>query len=306
MAPIVERIAEIPNLELGEGPHWDSETQCLYLVDIFKKSLHKYVPSTGHHAQITFDKPTSIIIPVRGKTDQFIVTLERDLVLVTWDGVSEKPSKVEKITDVDGNTENRINDGKCDPSGRLWMGTMGPEHVIGHYLEGRGTLFSYSSGKLTPHISNIGISNGLAWNTQLKKMYYIDSLAYRVDAFDYEHTTGVITNRTTVFDFKVNGIDGLPDGMTIDVDGNLWVAVFNGYKVIKIDPRKPNTLLETVELPAKQVTSVAWGGENLDILYVTSGSFAVDGLELLPPNHGATFKVTGLGTKGLPATDFVL
>ncbi|XP_066157883.1 regucalcin-like [Euwallacea fornicatus] len=306
MAPRVSRIPDIPNVELGEGPHWDVRSQCLYFVDIFGKSIHKYVPLTRQHTKAVFDKPVSIIIPLKEQTDQFVVTLEREISIVTWDGVSVKTATVQKIAEVDPGTKNRINDGKCDPRGRLFAGTMGPEHEIGHYSPQAGTLYSLSNGVMKSHASKIGISNGLAWNLLLGKFYYIDSLAYSVDEFNYDVITGNVSNRRSIFSFKRLGMDGFPDGMTIDEDGNLWLAVFNGYKVIQIDPRKTDTLLQSVEIPAKQVTSVAWGGPNLDILYVTSASFTVDGEALLPPNHGAIFEVIGLGTKGLPANDFVL
>lgn len=306
MAPTVKKIPEIPNLELGEGPHWDVETQSLYLVDIFGKSVHKYVPSTGQHTKAVFEKPVSIIIPVQGQRDKFIVSLEREISILTWDGRTGKISDVQTLAEVDKGTENRLNDGKCDPNGRLWTGTMGHEPENGHCLPQSGALYSLSKGVLKQHVQQIGISNGLAWNLALKKFYYIDSFAFTVDEFDYDLVTGDISNRHPVFTLKNHGLDGLPDGMTIDKDGNLWIAIFNGYKVIKIDPRKPETLLQTIKIPAKQVTSVVWGGVDLDVLYVTSASFTVDGVELPPPYHGATFQVTGLGTKGLPSDSFVL
>lgn len=307
MAPKVERITEIPNLELGEGPHWDIATQSLYLVDIHGKTIYKYVPSTGQQTQITFEKPVSFIIPVKSKRDQFIISLERELNIITWDGQSQEVSNIEKIAEVDQGTGNRINDGKVDPSGRLWAGTMGPEPERLKIEPERGSLFSLNnSGEVAYHVDKIGISNGLAWNKDRTKLYYVDSFKGSVDAFDFDIVNGTISNRTPIFTVSKHDINGLPDGLTIDVDGNLWVAVFNSYSVVKIDPRIPETLLQTVKIPALQVTSVAWGGIDLDVLFVTSGSFTVDGEELSSPNDGATFKVTGLGTKGLPADNFVL
>lgn len=94
----------------------------------------------------------------------------------------------------------------------------------------------------------------------------------------------------------------MPDGQTIDADGNLWVAVFGGARVLKIDPRVPDTLLETVPIPANQITSVAFGGANLDELYVTSGCITISNVKLSPSDgHGYTYRVTDLGVKGLPA-----
>ncbi|XP_066157867.1 regucalcin-like [Euwallacea fornicatus] len=306
MAPKVERINEIPTTELGEGPHWDIFSQSLYFVDIFGKSVHKYIPSSGQHYKASVGKHVSVIVPVKNNPKQFVIGLERDISCITWDGVSQKPEKIEKIAEVDKGTENRMNDGKCDSRGRLFIGTMGPEPVNGQVIPDMGVLYSLDKSKLTEHLTKLGISNGLAWSADSKKFYYTDTFTYRVDQFDYDIQTGSISNRTTIFTPKKHGIEGFPDGMTIDVDGNLWLAIFNGYKVVKFDPRNPETLLEIVEIPAKQVTSVAWGGPELDILYVTTAKFTINGVELLPPLHGATYKVTGLGTRGLPMNSLVL
>lgn len=304
MAPEVARIKEIPNIELGEGPHWDIQTQSLYFVDIFGKAVHKYIPASGKHYKAAVGKQVSIIIPVKGNCQQFLVSLERDISIITWDGVSEKPSKIEKISEVDVGTKNRMNDGKCDGVGRLWVGTMGPEPINGHVEPWLGSLYTLTKGKLDTHLTKVGISNGLTFSSDYKKFYYTDTLTGRVDQFDYDIDTGSISNRTPILTLEKHGIEGAPDGITIDADGNLWMAIFNGYKVIKFDPRKPETLLQTIDIPAKQVTSLAWGGQNLDILYVTTAGFTVDGLELPPPDHGATYQITGLGTKGIPMDSF--
>ncbi|XP_023312824.1 regucalcin-like [Anoplophora glabripennis] len=128
MAPKVERITEIETVELGEGPHWDAETQSLYFVDIFGKSIHKYVPVTKKHTKAVIGtNHVSLIIPVRGEKDKFLISIGRELAIVTWDGESEKVSNVRKLFEVDNdpNTiDNRFNDGKCDPSGRLWAGNV--------------------------------------------------------------------------------------------------------------------------------------------------------------------------------------
>lgn len=121
-----------------------------------------------------------------------MVSVQRDICKISWDGNSEKPSAIEKIAEVDSGTENRLNDGKCDPTGRLWAGTMGPEPENGYAQPESGSLFSLTNGKINTHLTKLGISNGLAWNTQLKKCYFIDSFAGSVDAFDYDSSSGTI------------------------------------------------------------------------------------------------------------------
>ncbi|XP_057653066.1 regucalcin-like isoform X1 [Diorhabda carinulata] len=323
MNPKVELLEDIPSVELGEGPHWDVDTQSLFFVDIFGHSIHKYTPSTKKHSKAIIDlhktspddkydkiNMVSLIVPIKGEKDKFIVSVDRELLIVTWDGIAEKPSNYQKLYEVDNErTElltNRFNDGKCDPSGRIWAGTMGEERVNGQPVRGRGSLYSFENKTVTKRLGQIGISNGLAWNEELKKMYYIDTFKVCVEEYDFDIRTGNMSNGKPIFDLDKNKIGGFPDGMAIDTDGNLWVAVFNGYKVIKIDPRKPETLLTSIPIPAKQVTSVAFGGANLDELYVTSARFAIDGVVLPPPQHGGVYRVTGLGVKGYPGDAAVL
>lgn len=147
---------------------------------------------------------------------------------------------------------------------------MGPEPINGHVEPWLGSLYTLTKGKLDTHLTKVGISNGLTFSSDYKKFYYTDTLTGRVDQFDYDIDTGSIcklvsfpsisthkivhlANRTPILTLEKHGIEGAPDGITIDADGNLWMAIFNGYKVIKFDPRKPETLLQTIDIPAKQV-----------------------------------------------------
>nr|XP_023014141.1 regucalcin-like [Leptinotarsa decemlineata] len=199
MAPKIEKICG--NFKLGEAPHWDADTQTLYFVDINGYSIHRYVPATKKHTSAYVGKNVSIIIPVKGKTDQFVISLERELVVVTWDGESDKPSKVEKLYEVDKDIKKNVfNDGKCDPSGRLWTGTMGgPPVVIADIPLGKGTLYSFQDKKITSHFGGIGIANGIAFNVQLKKMYYIDSRTGTVDEYDFDIEKGVLCEYGTLY-----------------------------------------------------------------------------------------------------------
>ncbi|XP_025830554.1 regucalcin-like isoform X3 [Agrilus planipennis] len=299
MAPIVERILE--NFLLGEGPHWDITTQSLYLVDISEKSIHRYdsVTKSHHHAVIDSNN-VSFIIPVEGKQNHYIIGVENELALVVWDGTSNKITKLERLVGVP-NKQIQFNDGKADPTGRLWVGTMSVISPNGDIPENKGAFYSLENGQLKQHIDGVHISNGLTWNPSLKKMYYIDSGTRTVDEFDYDQTNGTISNRKPIFTLEKHNIPGIPDGMTIDTDGNLWVAVFLGSRVIKIDPTKPETLLETIALPALQITSAEFGGPNLDELYVTSGRITIQGKTLEPPIHGALYRITNTGSKGIPS-----
>jgi gluconolactonase len=305
----LERVVE--NCGLGEGPHWDVATQTLYLVDIVEKSILKYTPETGKVAKASVaPNQTTFIVPIEGKKNQFIISLDDQLAIISWDGESDKVSVVEKLCVAscsnNKSSNGKFNDAKCDSSGRLWAGT----HVLGPDIEKTeplGTLYTFDNKRqLKGQVDKIKIANGLAFNDKTKKMFYIDSLKGTVDQFDFDITTGSVSNRKEWFTLQKLSIPGIPDGMTIDSDGNLWVAVFGGSRVLKVDGSKSETLLDTIDIPAEQVTSVAFGGKNLDELYVTTGAMELQGKKPAPPVDGAVYKVTGTGSKGLPAVNFKL
>nr|CAD7194926.1 unnamed protein product [Timema douglasi] len=297
---------------LGEGPHWDNKAKVLYYVDITNSTVNKYDPATKKLNTVKIGGgPVSLVVPIKGKKEQFVISVGRNIAILTWDGKSTAPTKVETLCSVDSDGDkirNRFNDGKVDPTGRLWAGTMGPESKPAEVELGKGSLFSFSKDLMTPttHLTNISIANGLAWTQDRKTMYYIDSLDLSVDALDFDTTTGKISNRRKAFDFKTNGIDAFPDGMTIDTDGNLWVACFKAGQVIQVNPRT-GQLLSTVSVPSPQTTSVVFGGENLDELYITSANNHLSQEEQKKyPYAGYTFRVTGVGAKGYPMEEIQL
>ncbi|XP_066994233.2 regucalcin [Anabrus simplex] len=301
----------LPRTILGEGPHWDHTEQALYFVDIKASEVHRYTPATKKETVVKIEGgPVSIVIPVQGQKNKYVITIGRDIAIMTWDGVSSSPSHVERVAtvdEVDGKRENRLNDGKADPTGRLWAGTLGAEHGPVDFTPHNGSLFSLSKDrKVTSHVTGVTCSNGLAWSLDNKIMYYIDSLTLKVEAFDFNAEKGQAINRRTAFDFKANGVKGFPDGMTIDTQGNLWVACFDGSQVINVDPRT-GKLLKTISIPSPKVTSVVFGGKNLDELYVTSASVDLNKEELAAtPSAGCTFRILGTGAKGFPGQSVVL
>lgn len=297
MAPVVEKVCE--PVALGEGPHWDAPTQTLYYVDIEGKKLFKYVPATKTRNAVTLDDLIGFALPVEGQPNVFVAGLKKRIVLATWDGKSETPEIVENLLEVQRDVkidELRINDGKADPSGRVWAGTMSKVE------EGMsdGVLFFIENGKHHVRQTQVGLSNGLAWTQDCKTMYYVDSLKRTVDVMSLDPASGQISNRRPLFDLAANGVEGFPDGMTIDVEGKLWLAVYGGAKVLRINP-DDGTLMTTVAIPAAEVTSVAFGGANLDELYVTTAAMRMTKeLRERFPDAGATFRVTGLGVRGYP------
>lgn len=198
----------------------------------------------------------------------------------------------------------RANDGKCDPWGRFWFGTMGIEEPgkPGVLQRKQGSLYRLDERGGKKMADGIDISNGLTWDSDLKVMYYIDSLAKTLDAFDYDVDTGDIRDRRVVFDVDEAGLPGVLDGMTIDSRGHLWIAMFRGSRVIEVDPSAKKVVSEIRFENADMITSCAFGGPNLDELYVTSARIGDNVL----PEAGSIFRVTGLGAgvRGLTMNKF--
>ncbi|XP_067009459.2 regucalcin [Anabrus simplex] len=309
-APRVESISS--RAIVGEGPHWDEKEQALYTVDIRGSQVRKYCPSTKKETFVQIEGATvSFVVPLKDQKGKFILGLGRSFAILTWDGVSNTPSHIEWIATVDDEDEekagNRLNDGKADPSGRLWAGTMGPINGPLSSIPPTASLFSLSKErKVTVHLTSIAVGNGLTWSLDHKVMYYIDSVTDKIDAFDFDVHHGKIFNRRTVFDFATNQVKGHPDGMTIDTEGMLWIACFEGNQIIRINPESGKRL-KTIPIPAFKVTSLAFGGANLDELYVTTASVGMSKTELeAMPGSGCIFRVTGTGAKGFAGQAAVL
>jgi len=308
MAPKLEKL--VGNFELGSSPFWDQEAQVLYFVDVTGHTIHRWDPKTKKHTSADVGHNVSVIIPVQGKKDQFVISLDSQLVLVQWDGVSDKVSKTETLLEVDQDQhEHVLNDGKCDPTGRLWIGTMaGLARHVDNIPPEQGTLYYIPSLRnktvqsMEAHVPHAGYSNGLAFNRTTKKMYYVDAKHSTINEYDYDMQTGQISNQKVIFTASKHHLDNVVlDDMTIDTDGHLYVAVWDS-KIIKIDPQHPETLMETIQLPAKVISSVTWGGQNMDELYVTTGQMGIT------PGaaDGATYKLTGLNARGYGETKIVL
>ncbi|KAL7745499.1 hypothetical protein ACLKA6_015494 [Drosophila palustris] len=286
---------------LGEGPHWDVARQSLYYVDLEAGALlrYDYKQNKVYRTQIEGEKLASFVLPIEGNPLEFAVGCGRRTVIVHWDGVSPTAKVVRTLFAVQSEfEENRLNDAKTDPHGRFFGGTM--RYVGDEFVHRHGELYRWEAGgNVTLVKSDVGISNGLAWDEKLKKFYYIDTTDYEVKSYDYNFETGVASNPKVIYNLRKTSPKDhlLPDGMTIDTEGNIYVATFNGATIFKVNPSTGKVLLE-IKLPTKQITSVAFGGPNLDILYVTTAAKFDQ-----PAPAGTTYKVTGLNAKGYPGVN---
>ncbi|KAK9887348.1 hypothetical protein WA026_022018 [Henosepilachna vigintioctopunctata] len=292
-----------PPIDHAEGPVWDGRKGLLFYVDIHSGHVLSYEYCNGKTHSISLYGEVSVVIPA--KTENLLyLSLNRSLVALQWDGRTTVGKQKILVTVSPQYPSSRFNDGKADKRGRIWLGTMGHENSSG-VVPDEGILYKFTKTNYQnplPVIAPVNISNGLAWNKKNDKFFYIDTPTRKVVSYDYDDLKGEITNKKVVFD--VNNqmhITGGPDGMTIDEDDNLWVALYNGGAVIKIDPRT-GKLLQVIGIPAQAVTSVAWGGPKLDILFVTTSRFALNAEQRKQqPAAGAIFAITDLGTRGLPS-----
>lgn len=288
---------------LGEGPHWCIERQSLYYNDIYGGTIHRYdyAENKTYTATVNGFPVIAFIIPVKDTNTRFIIGTDKKITLIEWDGKTSEAKFVKTIGEVEFDLpDNRFNDAKVDSVGRFYGGTMRLE-AKGDIFEARlGTFYRFDSkqGKFVVLKENIGVSNGLCWNEAGNLLYYIDSCDLDVKEYQVDEH-GDISNERKVIDFTTNGArpSFVPDGMTIDTDGFLYVATFGGSTVYKINPVNGNIELE-IKLPCEQVTSVAFGGPDLDVLFVTTASKEFKSPQ--DPPAGALFKVTGLQARGCP------
>jgi len=277
--------------ELGEGAFWNHKTQELYWVDILGKKLYIYNPSTKLNT--SFEMPSRIGTVVPQSDSTAVVALEDGIYIQ-----NTKNGSLTRLSNVEADIpENRFNDGKCDPNGNLWVGSM---HLA--EKEPNAKLYKVApSGTATAMLDNITISNGIVWTKDAKTMYYIDTPTAKIRAFDYDVGTSTISNERVAVEIPASL--GFPDGMAIDEHDNLWVGMWNGNAVVCFDP-KTGSVITRIELPAHNVTSCAFGGPNLDILYITTATVDMTEDEKIQfPLAGSVFKVIP-GVKGVPSSFF--
>ncbi len=277
--------------QLGEGAFWNHQTNELYWVDIEGKTLHIYDPATGANRSLATPSRVGTVVPAQD--GQAVIALEDGIYLIdTQTGAIRPFCPLE--ADMPGN---RFNDGKCDPAGRLWVGSM-------DFATTNPTASLYRvdpDGKATKILDSITISNGIVWTSDRKTMYYIDTPTRQIRAFDYDNATGNISNERVAV--AVPDILGFPDGMAIDEEDMLWVGIWDGGCVARFNP-KTGHLLSKIEVPAHNVTACAFGGENLDTLYITTASLDMTEEEKRRyPDAGSIFKAVP-GVKGVKSPFF--
>lgn len=275
-----ERITDVITHH-GEGPVWDVERQRLLLVDMLAGAVVTLDPSTGEHSRLEVGSTVAAALRPRAGGGM-VVAIERGFTLVDADGTLHPQPELWSDPTV------RMNDGGTDPDGRFYCGTMAYGAT-----EGAGSFWRLNTDLSTDELfAGVTISNGFAFSPDGTVAYYIDTPTGRVDVFDYRDGE-LVDRRPAVPDA------GHPDGMTVDADGNLWVADFGGAVVRHFDPT--GQLLAEVAVGARQVTACTFGGADLSTLYITTSRENL--AEGEDPAAGSVFAVSS-GVHGLPPLPF--
>lgn len=277
---------------LGEGPLWDVAEQRLYWIDSFGNKVHRCDAGGGERR--SWEVPENIGSMALRQKGGAVCSL-RD----GFYGLDFDTGEVAKIADPDpGQSRLRMNDGKVDRQGRFVAGSMDAEE-----REPLGKLFRLDPD-LSTHELDRGIicSNGPCWSRDGRTLYFADSFRKTIYAYDYDTATGGVSNKRSFADFEALGLTGYPDGATVDEEDHIWSAeVFRG-RLVRISP--DGKLDRVVGLPVTSITSISFGGPELDIAYVTSMARAIDGVLPKEREAGGLFAIHGLGVRGLPEPRF--
>jgi len=276
--------------QLGETPLWCERTQQLWWIDIERPALQSFDPATGAHHRRPMPG-TFFGSQALTRTGERLVAVDLELRLLDVDSAAMAP-----FTVVETDLDNRLNDGRVDPRGRLWIGTM--DNAL---HRPQGSFYRVDAdGGLTRMATDIVVSNGIAFSPDGRTLYFTDTRRHRSYAFDLDLDDGTITNRRLFADYSTTG--ERPDGACIDVDGCLWTAFFAGGRIVRYRP--DGRIDRTIQLPVSNPTCVAFGGPDLKTLYVTSATkFLTPAQRAAEPLAGSLLAVEGLG-QGLPEHRF--
>lgn len=275
---------------LGEGPVWDDRAGCLFFVDIEQRSIHRLNPASGETGVKEVGSAVSAAIPRRD--GGLVLALADGLYFYEWD--TEELRLATPLDDPLGPRQ-RMNDAKCDPRGRLWAGRTAADPRAGI-----SSLYRFGKQGAELVVPDCALANGLGWSPDGALMYFVDSRKHTVYEFDYDLDRGSMSNGRTFI--SVPETDGFADGMTVDAEGFVWIALYFGSRVQRYAP--DGTLADAIDFPVSKVTSVCFGGSKLTDLYVTSASMGLSAAELEDqPYAGYLFVVPDAG-QGLPSVRF--
>jgi sugar lactone lactonase YvrE len=276
---------------LGECPVWSAAEQALYWCDINAPSLNRFDPATGGNRVMPM--PSSIGCFALRKRGGFVVALRDGIWLAQPDGKLERKVVAAPYDPA----HHRFNDGRCDPQGRFFAGTMNEKRDAPS-----GALYRIDADfSITEIFGNLTISNGLAWSPDGRTMYHADTPTLTISAFDFDAVSAMPSNRRVFARFET--ATDRPDGAAVDSEGCCWIALYRGGRVVRLSPA--GSVLASFALPAMCPTMCAFGDSDLKTLYVTSARQQRDAAELEQlPQSGGIFAMR-VDVPGLPEPAFV-
>lgn len=253
--------------QCGEGAVWHAAHSAVYWTDINRFLIHRFTTADQCVRTWFFDEPVTAIA-LTDRDDVLVVALGSSVIL--WEPASDV--RHDPIFRLEGWPEVRLNDGRADPRGSFWVGSMYnnvlPDGSTREIDGKHGILFRIDpDSRITVHRREIGVSNTLCWSPDRRRFYFADSVANKIWSYDYDQSTGAITNEVDFFaDFE----RGLPDGSTVDAEGYLWNCRYYGGCIVRVAP--DGKLDRLIEMPVKNITTCTFGGEDLKTLFVTTAA----------------------------------
>ena len=272
---------------LGEIPFWHPDEQLLYWADIYNHRVHQFNPTSGTTQFFEVGEVVGSIAPA-GNNRLIIGQRHRIAFLDTISG------KVTPILDIENNPDIRFNDGKCDRSGRFWFGSMSSSG------KPQGSLYRYDLDGLHILQTGLTISNGLGWSPDDKTFYLTDSPLKTIYAYDFNSQSGSISDRRVLINLQAESF--FPDGLTVDKDGCIWSAMWDGWCIIRFDPKGKEML--RVIMPVQRPTCLTFGNQDLGTLYITTASVGLSEIEIQNSFYSGDLFSLQTDTAGLPASHF--
>jgi sugar lactone lactonase YvrE len=290
MNPTVS-IALDAHADLGEGPRWHTTERRLYWVDINRNELHRFDPASGLNEVRRFDQPVGCF--AFRKAGGFLLAMKEGLVtLADWAG-DPVPFGEQILAD---QPDLRFNDGRTDPAGRFWVGSVNTAksaHDATLYrVDADGTITWIESDMLT--------CNGASFNAAGTAFRHADTPSHALRAYDVNPASGTLSNRRIIHQFEQG--TGRPDGGSFDAQGCYWSALFDGGRVVRLSPE--GDILQTVVLPVSRPTMIAFGGEDLRTAYVTSARTGLSPADLATQPHAGAILSFAVDVPGLPEVPF--
>ncbi|KAJ6638013.1 Regucalcin [Pseudolycoriella hygida] len=293
------RIPVYDGLKIGSSSIWDEKAQSVYFVDFFNPNAticrYDYKENEVFCATIFNQPSASSIAPIKGSKNELVVGIKHSIKVVVWNGRDASTSVTRTIFNVEAHT---------DPTGRIYVESF--TNKICGAESANSSLYTFTKKSGVNQVATGFRANGvLAWNKKMEKFYHMNACDLRIYEYDWDKKTGNLNNQRNVFDFDANEVmDFYPSGLTIDREGFLYTALYEGSMIYKIDPKTRSTV-SRIKMPITTPSHPTFGGPELDELFVVSGTvasnFQTGGLkEKQPMNEmsGSLFKIVGLGTKG--------